>query len=148
MISLDASVLVKWFKKGEENEEWAMKLKDKVLSREIVPIVNEYVFLEIVRAMKKAGFPKTKIVETARFLEDLEILNYVNVVTVKEVRNLAIELIHELNLYASDALVLATSLSKHATLVTEDKHLLRRNIKKYAENKNINIFRLNQLKII
>mgnify|MGYP001026922826 CR=1 FL=1 len=49
VISVDASVIVKWFKKGEKYEQEALKLRDNVLSTAVSPILSEWVYLEVVR---------------------------------------------------------------------------------------------------
>jgi len=146
--SMDASVIVKWFKKGEEKEDYALKLKNLILSRRIVPIVNEYVFLEIIRALKKAGYPDKKIINTKSFLVDLETLGYIKIVRVHEVRDLAMDLIRILNLYASDSLVLATALSKNIDLITEDRHILKKKVIEYAHERGIRILTLDELRTV
>ncbi len=144
MISIDASVMVKWFKKGEEKEKLALRLKDDVLSRRITLVVNEYVFLEVIRAMTKAGYPGTKVEETIDFLNDLETLGFVDVVSVEEVRRSAMSLIYSLNLYASDALILATALKRKTNLITEDTHLLKKSIKNYAKKRGVKVLTLEE----
>jgi len=57
-ILTDASVLVKWFKKGEEKEAQALILKDAIFARKITVVVNEYALLEIIRALKKTRYPQ------------------------------------------------------------------------------------------
>ncbi len=148
MISIDASVIVKWFKKGEEKEDLALKLKDIILSRELIPAINEYVFLEIIRAVTKAGFPKGKIEKIKKFLLDLEALGYIKMVKVHEVKELAMNLIYSLDLYASDALVLATAIKEKVHLVTEDIHLLKENVRKYAKKNGVEVTTLDRLSLL
>jgi len=144
----DASVLVKWFKKGEEKEAQALILKDAVFAGKITVVVNEYVLLEIIRALKKAGYPQGKIIDTKKFLDDLENLGFIKVIKVCDVRNLAMELIYVLNLYASDALVLATALIEKINLITEDKHLLKKKVIEYASKKGIKVLTLDYVDTI
>ena len=62
-VTADSSVIVKWFKKGEEFEKEALKLRDDVLSGVIGLIMSEWVYLEVIRALVKAGFQEAKVVE-------------------------------------------------------------------------------------
>jgi len=144
-ISIDASVLVKWFKKGEEKEDFALRLKNLIFDRRVVPIINEYVFLETIRALRKAGYPDKKIIDAKIFLTDLEMLGLVWVVKVHEVRDLAMDLIRTLNLYASDSLILATALLRKTNLITEDHHILREAVIEYAGKRGIKILTLDRL---
>lgn len=56
----------------------------------------------------------------------LEAGGYVEIVNLSNVRKLASEIIYKLNLYTSDAVILATALHKKVDLVTEDRHLLKK----------------------
>ncbi|MHA1589725.1 MAG: type II toxin-antitoxin system VapC family toxin [Candidatus Njordarchaeales archaeon] len=142
IVSTDSSVLVKWFKKGEEKEELAMRLKDDVLDERIVLLCNEWVQLEIIRALTKANYSRDKINETRRFLEDIGSLGLIKFVRVSEVKELALEMIYSLNLYTADAVILATAIINNVDLLTEDSHLLKNRIIKYAEKHGVRIFTL------
>lgn len=113
-----------------------------ILCRRIIPIVNEYAFLEIIRALKKVGYPDKKIADTKSFLIDLEVLGLIRIVRVHEVRDLAMDIIRKLNLYASDSLVLATALLRKTNLVTEDNHILKKKVTEYAHRRGIKILTL------
>jgi len=142
IVSTDSSVLVKWFKKGEEKEELAMRLKDDVLDERIILLCNEWVQLEIIRALTKANYSRDKINETRRFLEDIGSLGLIKFVRVSEVKELALEMIYSLNLYTADAVILATAIINNVDLLTEDSHLLKNRIIKYAEKHGVRIFTL------
>ena len=58
---LDTSVVVKWFKEGETNENEAEYIRQSIVSFEKEFIINEWVLLEIVRAFVKSGFTKKRI---------------------------------------------------------------------------------------
>lgn len=142
LVSTDSSVLVKWFKKGEEKEELAIRLKDDVLDEKIILLCNEWVQLEIIRALTKANYSQNKIKETKEFLKDIELLGLIRFVKVSEVKDLALEIIYSLNLYAADAVVLATAILNNVNLITEDSHLLKKRVMKYAKEHGVEIFTL------
>jgi len=142
LVSTDSSVLVKWFKKGEEKEELAIRLKDDVLDEKIILLCNEWVQLEIIRALTKANYSQNKIKETKEFLKDIELLGLIRFVKVSEVKDLALEIIYSLNLYAADAVVLATAILNNVNLITEDSHLLKKRDMKYAKEHGVEIFTL------
>lgn len=142
LVSTDSSVLVKWFKKGEEKEELAIRLKDDVLDEKIILLCNEWVQLEIIRALTKANYSRNKIKETKEFLKDIELLGLIRFVKVSEVKDLALEIIYSLNLYAADAVVLATAILNNVNLITEDSHLLKKRVMKYAKEHGVEIFTL------
>ena len=142
LVSTDSSVLVKWFKKGEEKEELAIRLKDDVLDEKIILLCNEWVQLEIIRALTKANYSQNKIKETKEFLKDIELLGLIRFVKVSEVKDLALEIIYSLNLYAADAVVLATAILNNVNLITEDSHLLKKKVMKYAKEHGVEIFTL------
>lgn len=139
LVSTDSSVLVKWFKKGEEKEELAMRLKDDVIDEKIILLCNEWVQLEIIRALTKANYSQDKIRETKKFLEDIESLGLIRFVKVSEVKGLALELIYSLGLYAADAVGLATAVVNNVDLITEDSHLLKKKVMKYAKEHGVRI---------
>ncbi len=58
---IDASIIVKWFHKGEAFESESHILLEKIIELEHDYVVNEWVLLEVVRAMVKAGYPKPKV---------------------------------------------------------------------------------------
>lgn len=140
----DASVIVKWFKKGEPKEELALALRDKMLAHELSITCNEWSILEVVRAVMKVNFPVDKVKEIVSILSELESEGFIRVIRVYDVRKEAADLIHALNLYASDAVVLATALHTKSTLVTEDHHLLKDPIKKFAREHKVEIKDLEQ----
>jgi predicted nucleic acid-binding protein len=56
--TVDSSVLVKWFKKGEEFDEEATRLREEVLNGSITLTVSEWTLLEVARALMKVDFPR------------------------------------------------------------------------------------------
>ncbi|MBS7638121.1 type II toxin-antitoxin system VapC family toxin [Candidatus Bathyarchaeota archaeon] len=144
-VCVDSSVVVKWFKKGEEHEGEALRLRDESLSSKTYPIMCEWVYLEVVRALVKAGYPKGKIVEAYKILKEMAELGFIKTVPVQELLEKAKELEIELNLYASDAVNLATAIINSENMLTEDKHLLQDNVRIYVENLGLKIMSLKNL---
>ena len=143
-IAVDSSVIVKWFKKGEEFEREALVLKDEVLSGTITLIMSEWVFLEVVRGLTKAGYPKDKVIQAYDILKEMVYLGFIEVVPVTTLLEKAKELVVELNLYASDAVNLASALMKKVDVISEDKHLLRNSVKNYAKKFGVRIYSLRE----
>ncbi len=57
MITLDASVVVKWFKKGEAFEDEALWLYQKIRGLEINASTSEWTILEVTRALTNSWGP-------------------------------------------------------------------------------------------
>ena len=143
-ICTDVSVVIEWFKKGEIKGRFALKLKDDVLDEKVSLICSEWVLLEVIRALTKIRYPEEKIKDTETFLLGLEAGGFVEIVNVSSVRKLASEIIYKLNLYASDAVILATALHKKVDLITEDEHLLKKRVVNYAKKNKLKILTLDQ----
>ena len=58
---IDASIIVKWFHKGEAFDTESHILLEKIIELEHDFVVNEWVLLEVVRALVKAGYTKQKV---------------------------------------------------------------------------------------
>ncbi|MEM2794628.1 MAG: PIN domain-containing protein, partial [Thermofilaceae archaeon] len=131
---------------GEDYEEEALQLFDDVLAGRIAVACSEWALLEIFRGLRKAGFPSAKISESHDVLKELVELDYLELVPVSEVLDHARKLIINLNLYASDAVHLATALKRERNLVSEDRHLLRSDVIQYAQEHRVKVFRLIDIK--
>lgn len=143
---LDASVVVKWFKEGERLEREALALRDGILDGRVSALTSEWLFLEVVRAMVKVGFPAEKIDGAYSALREIASLGFVEAVPVREVLDGAKEIMVTLHLFASDSVYLATAVKRNAALVTEDRHLLRREVREYAEKEDIRVMSLGETK--
>jgi predicted nucleic acid-binding protein len=142
---LDASVVVKWFKKGEGLEEESLALRDRVLSAKVKALTSEWLLLEVARAMVKAGLPAGKVDEAYTILSEMDRLGFMEAVPVGEVLDVSKETIIGLHLYASDSVYLATSIIRGAKLVTEDRHLLRGDVVKYARLRGVEVHSLEKV---
>ena len=144
VLALDASVVVKWFKKGEEFEREALSLRDKILGSTVSAVTSEWLLLEVVRALVKVNYPKQKIEETYATLREITSLGFIEAVPVGKVLDKAKEVEIVLSLFASDAVYLATAIINHATLISEDRHLLNKDIRNYEQREGIKITNLKE----
>ena len=132
VFALDASVVAKWFKKGEELEREALSLRDKLLGSKIYGVTSEWLLLEVVRALVKANYPRDKIEAAYSTLKEITSLGFIEAVPIGKALDKAKEIEITLSLFASDAIYLATAIINHAILISEDKHLLNRDVANYA----------------
>ena len=144
IIALDASVVTKWFKKGEKHEQEALSLRDKILGSKVYAVTSEWLLLEVVRALVKVNYPKDKVEEAYSILKEITSLGFIEVIPVSKSLDKAKEIEIALSLFASDAVYLATAMINHATLISEDKHLLNRNVVDYAQREGIKIISLEE----
>jgi predicted nucleic acid-binding protein len=144
ILALDASIVAKWFKKGEEFEREALSLRDKILRSEGHAVTSEWLLLEVVRALVKVNYTRDKIEEAYSTLKEITSLGFIEAVPVREVLDESAEMEIALSLFASDAVYLATAVTKHATLITEDKHLLDRNVVDHAQRKGVRVISLKE----
>jgi len=89
MICLDASVVVKWFKSGEDKEDLALRLRDEILGFVREAVFNEWLILEIVRALTKAEYSFDDVVSSVHDLRDMHQIDVVRIIPVSGVLNLA-----------------------------------------------------------
>ena len=145
-LTLDASVVVKWFKKGEKFEREALNLRDEILKSKVHAITSEWLLLEVVRGLVKAGYPKDKIEQAYSVLKEMTSLGFIEAMPVGEALEKAKAIEIDLSLYASDSIYLATSIISQASLISEDKHLLDKNVTSYAQKQGIKIMSLRDRK--
>lgn len=141
-VVLDASVVVKWFKKGERAEEQALRVREEIFTTKAHAIAPEWLLLEVVRALVKIEYPGEKIEEAYSTLREAASLDLIEVIPIDRVLDRTKDVEIELRLYASDALYLATAITHQADLLTDDKHLLEPRVLEYAERQGIHIVSL------
>jgi len=146
-LALDSSIVVKWFKKGEEFEREALRLKEEVLSSAVNMQACELMHLEICRGLVKAGYPEQKVDEAYLALKEMSDFGFLMLVPVTDLKDKAKELILKLNLYMADAISLAVAFISHVDLVTEDRHLLKQEVKVFLEKEGLKTIRLKELYI-
>lgn len=143
-ITLDASVAVKWFKEREEKYlKEANKLLDLIVDFEVYVYASEWISLEVVRGLKKAQIKgleisNKKIEGAYRCIEDFFLSDAIIGINVSSVKDLAKTLEIKLGLYAADSVHLATAIiTESEYLVTQDRHLLKENVKKFAKKHKV-----------
>ena len=139
-VAVDSSIVVKWFKKGEDFESEALRLRDDVLSSTVVALASELIHLEVCRALVKVGYPYGKVDEAYSTLNEITDLGFMRSVSTATVKDKAKDFVRNFNLYVSDALSLATAVVSSSDLLTEDRHLLKEEIK--------NMMRKNGLRVV
>jgi len=143
-LTLDASVVAKWFKKGEEHESEALALRDKILGSRVKALTSEWLVLEVVRALVKVHYPREKIEQAYSALREIIALEFIEAVPIGITLDKAKEIEIALSLFASDSVYLATAVMKKANLVTEDKHLLEKEVVEYARKEGVKIISLKE----
>jgi predicted nucleic acid-binding protein len=141
-IALDSSVAVKWFKKGETGEQQALRIRDDVFTTKVQAIAPEWLFLEVVRALVKIGYPRQKVEEAYSMLREAASLGLIEVIPTNILLDKAKEAEIELRLFASDAIYLATAITQHTNLLTSDRHLLNKHVLEYAKEQDVRILSL------
>jgi predicted nucleic acid-binding protein len=143
---IDASIIVKWFHKGEEFDAESHILVEQIIELEHDFVVNEWALLEIVRAMVKAGYTKQKVNDT--FDEIFEMMNIgaLRKVPVSDVLHLAKSIELNYSLYAADAVHIATAIHTNASILwTEDHHMQKESLKELFRNHSIEVKSLKRL---
>ena len=141
-IALDASVAVKWFKKGEEGETRALSIRDDIFSASTIALAPHLLLLEVVRALVKIDYPRGKIDEAYSTMKQAANLELIRLIPIQTLLDKAKEIEIELKLFASDATYLATALTERTNLLSDDSHLLKQNVRNYAEKQGIQILSL------
>ena len=141
-ILLDSSVVVKWFKEGEEYEGEALRLRHDVLSPTSSTSASELMPLEVCRALIKVGYPSEKVEEAYATLAEMVEDGFLKLIPTTGLIEETKELIVELNLYVADALSLAAATASSSDLLTEDRHLLKKEVKETMERKGLKLLRL------
>lgn len=143
-VCVDSSVVVKWFKAGEEHEREALKLLDETLSSRVTPVTSEWTYLEVVRALVKANYSEAKIVQAYSLLREMESLGFIEVAPLSSILDKAKDLEISLKLYASDAVSLAVAVLYSEDLLTEDRHLLKEEVRNYMGSLGLKVVTLRE----
>ncbi|PWB53718.1 MAG: hypothetical protein C3F06_05720 [Candidatus Methanoperedenaceae archaeon] len=137
---IDASIIIKWFHKGEAFDAESHILLDNIIELEHDFVVNEWVLLELVRALVKAGYPKQKV--NNAFDEIFEMMNIgaLRKIPVLDVLHMAKSLELNYSLYAADAVHIATAIHTNASILwTEDHHMQKESLKELFKNHLIEV---------
>ncbi|MFO8109098.1 MAG: type II toxin-antitoxin system VapC family toxin [Thermoplasmata archaeon] len=145
---LDASVVVKWFKKEEDFSEEALRIRDRVINFDTEFVMSYYGLLETVRALVKSNFPKDEIEDSFQNLHDFYDIGALKNVNVNDVIFLAKEVEIELNLYAGDALHVASAINHGCDIIwSADDHHLKDKTKDFLKRYNMESKHPSQLDI-
>ena len=145
---LDTSVIVKWFKEDETYEDEAEYIRQSILSLEKEFIINEWVLLEIVRALVKSGYTKKRLNDAVEYMNGLINTGAIRVIPVTEVKDLAQTYEIDFKLYASDAIHLATAIHTSSNIFwVADRHFKKPKIVKMALGYGVVIKDLSELKV-
>jgi len=148
MNTIDASISVKWFKKGESHEKEALYLLERIKSFEIACNVNEWLILETVRGLVRASYSKKDIDKAYDTMMELMDIKAIKRINVSEVLPLAKSIERDLNLYAADAVHLATAIvTGSRVLWTEDKHLYKKKVRDFAGDQGLEVLKLERIDI-
>mgnify|MGYP001607985802 CR=1 FL=1 len=116
---IDASIVVKWFQKEEHREE-AIELRNEHINEQIIIIVPEIIFLEVLNALRYKGGSKEELEEANNLLWDIQFqIEYMNQFLLKKAIDLTVQ--YDLTLY--DAIYAALSQIHGCPLITEDEKL-------------------------
>ena len=143
---LDASVVVKWFKKREPYESEAMELYGKIRDLETDAVTSEWTALEVVRGLTKVGYPREKIETSYEIVMELSGTGAIRMIPVSGTIHIAKSFEIEYNLYAADAVHLAASIvSGSSILWSEDRHLSKEQVLAAALKYGVEIKRLREM---
>jgi predicted nucleic acid-binding protein len=145
---LDTSVIVKWFKEDESYEDEAEFIRQSIVSFEKEFIINEWVLLEIVRALVKSGYTKKRVNNAIEYMNGLINTGAIRVISVSEVKDLAQTYEIDHKLYASDAIHLATAIHTSSNVFwAADRHFKKAKIVEMALGYGVEIKDLSELEI-
>ena len=116
---IDASVVVKWFVKEEGTNE-ALEIRNKHLLNEILLVVPDLIFIEIINALKYKNHDENFLQRTNKVMFETKFhVEKTNQI----ILNKAIELSIKYNLSIYDGLYAALSEVHECELITSDKKL-------------------------
>jgi predicted nucleic acid-binding protein len=123
-IVLDASIAVKWFNvRSEDNVEIALEIQRQTILNKLEIIVPDLFFLEIINAFltrSKFSIEDIFIIEEALHKMDLKVI-YPD----HSMLNSAIKIAHACDLTIYDSLYIGVAKFYKASLLTEDKKILK-----------------------
>jgi len=89
IFAVDSSVIVKWFKKGEEHEAEALRLQHAILSLNLTPLTSELASLEVTRALLKVGYETRKVEEAYKTLSEMYSLGFLTTTPLSTLKDAA-----------------------------------------------------------
>lgn len=128
-ITLDTSVIVKWFRK-EDDREYALLIREWITEDSVEAVVSTITLTELARALMKAKWKKADIYELLELLDDIIRLGGIDLIHVDDlIAQNAQKLIVEHNLYSADAVHTSTAiLTDSDYFISADKHHLKKKL--------------------
>ncbi|MBD3261765.1 MAG: PIN domain-containing protein [Candidatus Altiarchaeales archaeon] len=140
---LDASIIVKWFKKDEPKITEALNILESIKNLEGNYMTSEWSLLEVTRALSKAAYKEEVISEDYISLKDLAGVGAINLIPVSQNLDLAHKITVQMKLYASDSIHLATAIQNNCNiLISEDQHHHKKKLKEYLKKFDIKVKKL------
>ncbi len=143
---IDASIIAKWFHKGEEFDEESHILLEKIIDLEHDFVVNEWALLEVARAMVKAGYIKQKVNDAFDEIFEMMSIGALRKIAVSEVIHLAKSIELNYSLCTADAVHIATAIHTNASILwTEDQQIQKESLKELFRDHSIEVRSLKEL---
>ena len=143
---IDTSIIAKWFKKSEEQRAESLKLRQRVIDFDVEFVFSQYGVLELVRALVKDKYPREDIEDSYQSIHDLFEVNALSSVPIESVIPLVKDLEIDLNLYAGDALHLASAIDYACRIFwSADHHHLKEKTRNYMRKYNIEMKSLDDI---
>lgn len=137
---IDTSIIVKWFHKGEAFDDESHILLEKIIELEHDFVVNEWVLLEVVRAMVKAGYTKIKVNNAFEDIFEMMNIGALRKIAVSDVLHLAKSIELNYSLYAAEAVHIATAIHTNSSVLwTEDHNMQKESLKEIFKNNLIEV---------
>jgi predicted nucleic acid-binding protein len=143
---LDASVIVKWFKPNEEFSDEANLLLDRLRKVTITYLTSEYSILEVTRALVRGKYERQYIDDAKDNLMILANVGNLRLIPTSPMISLSREIMIDYNLYASDAIHIATAVIEQCHIMwSADRHHLKESLVNYASKNGIKILSLDEV---
>lgn len=137
---IDTSIIVKWFHKGEAFDDESHILLEKIIELEHDFVVNEWVLLEVVRVMVKAGYTKIKVNNAFEDIFEMMNIGALRKIALSDVLHLAKSIELNYSLYAAEAVHIATAIHTNSSILwTEDHNMQKESLKEIFKNHLIEV---------
>jgi len=148
-ITLDTSVIVKWFRE-EDDREYALLIREWITEDLVEAEVSTIALTELARALMKAKWKKVDIYELLELLDDIIRPGGINLIHVDDlIAQNAQRLIVEHNLYSADAIHTSTAiLTDSDYFISADKHHLKKKLVDVLGNWDVKAIPLSGISIV
>lgn len=148
-ITLDTSVIVKWFRE-EDDREYTLLIREWITEDLVEAEVSTIALTELARALMKAKWKKADIYELLELLDDIIRPGGINLIHVDDlIAQNAQRLIVEHNLYSADAIHTSTAiLTDSDYFISADKHHLKKKLVDVLGNWDVKAIPLSGISIV